>query len=68
MGSPAQLFASFVISAIGAAYFVYGRRQAKFVPLICGVALCVYPYFVDGWLWLCVIGGALMAAPFLVDF
>jgi len=64
----AQLFFSLVVSAIGAAYFVYGKRQTKFVPLICGFVLCVYPYFVDSWLWLCAIGGALMAAPFFVDF
>ena len=64
----AQLFVSLLVSAIGAAYFVYGKRQTKFAALICGIALCVYPYFVDSWLWMCVIGGALMAIPFLVDF
>ena len=56
------------MSAIGAAYFVYGKRQAKFVALFCGIALCIYPYFVDGWLWLCGIGAVLMALPFLIDF
>jgi hypothetical protein len=38
------------------------------VPLIAGMALCVYPYFVDSMLWLCVIGAALLAAPFVIDF
>jgi hypothetical protein len=28
----------------------------------------VYPYFVDGVVWLLVVGAALMAAPFVVDF
>jgi hypothetical protein len=32
------------------------------------MALCVYPYFVDSVAWLVVIGAALMAAPFLIDF
>ena len=68
MPSPGLLFASFLVSAIGAAYFIYGKRQAKYVALTCGIALCVYPYFVDSWLWLCVIGAALIAAPFIVDF
>lgn len=54
--------------AIGMGYFIYGKRQAKFVPLLSGMMLCVYPYFVTGALWLVLIGVALMAAPFMVDF
>jgi hypothetical protein len=49
-------------------YFIYGKRQAKFVPLIAGMILCVYPYFVQGVVWLVLIGLAVMAAPFLIDF
>ena len=54
--------------AIGVGYFMYGKRQAKFVPLIAGMMLCVYPYFVDGTIWLVLVGVVLMAAPFLIDF
>lgn len=54
--------------AFGVAYFVYGRRQMKFVPIIAGVLLCIYPYFVEGWVWLVGIGVALLAAPFVIDF
>jgi hypothetical protein len=54
--------------AIGVGYFMYGKRQTKFVPLLAGMALCVYPYFVDSALWLVVIGAVLLAAPFVVDF
>lgn len=54
--------------AIGVGYFIYGKRQAKFVPLIAGMLLCVYPYFVDGVWWLLIIAAVLMAAPFLIDF
>ena len=54
--------------AIGVGYFMYGKRQTKFVPLIAGVALCSYSYFVDGWVWLCVVGALLAAAPFIFDF
>lgn len=50
------------------AYIVYGKRQAKFAPIIAGIALGVYAYFVDGWLWLSVIGAVLAALPFVVDF
>jgi hypothetical protein len=33
------------------AYFVYGKRQTKFTPMIAGVMLCIYPYFIDSLLW-----------------
>ena len=57
-----------ITGALGVAYIVYGRRQTKFVPLIAGVFLCAYPYFIDSLVWLCVIGALLLAAPFVIDF
>jgi len=54
--------------ALGVAYIVYGRRQVKFVPVIAGVLLCAYPYFIDSVVWLCVVGALLLAAPFVIDF
>ncbi len=36
--------------------------------MIAGVMLCVYPYFIDSFLWLCVVGGLLLIAPFAIDF
>ena len=52
----------------GVAYFVYGKRQAKLVPLIAGILLCIYPYFFDSVLWLSVVGLLLLAAPFVIDY
>ena len=66
--TPATLAIGIFAGAIGVGYFIYGKRQTKFVPLIAGMALCVYPYFVDSVLWLVVIGAVLLAAPFLIDF
>jgi hypothetical protein len=63
-----NLLFGIVSGALGVAYIVYGRRQTKFVPLIAGIALCVYTYFVDNWVWLCIIGVLLLVAPFLIDF
>jgi hypothetical protein len=63
-----SLLIGILTGAIGVGYFIYGKRQTKFVPLLAGMALCVYPYFVDSVWWLVVIGAALMAAPFVVDF
>ena len=63
----ATLYFSIVTSALGMAYIVYGRRQSKIVPVVAGVVLCFYTYFVDGWLWLCIVGAALALAPFVLD-
>ena len=54
--------------AIGVAYFIYGKRQARFVPLIAGMLLCVYPYFVASVPLMLAVGAALIAAPFFIDF
>lgn len=68
MPSPSQLFVGLLAGAIGVGYFVYGKREGRFAPMLSGIALCIYPYLVASTLWLCVIGAALLAAPFLVDF
>lgn len=55
------LFGSF-----GLGYFVYGRKQKAVVPLVCGIALMVFPYFVTSTLLLVSIGGALLALPYFL--
>jgi hypothetical protein len=64
----ANLFFGIVTGALGLAYIVYGKRQTKFVPLIAGILLCAYSYFITSWIWLCVVGAALLVAPFIIDF
>ena len=63
-----SLFIGILTGAIGMGYFIYGKRQAKYAPMIAGVLLCVYPYFTESLLWLSVIGVVLLVAPFLIDF
>ena len=57
-----------VTGAFGMAYFIYGKRQARYAPMLCGMILCVYPYVVTSTLWQCLIGLGLIVAPFLLDF
>ena len=68
MPSGTTLLIGMIAGVFGVAYFVYGKRQAKLAPLIAGVALCVYPYFIESVVWLCVVGVVLLAAPFVVDY
>jgi len=62
-----SLVVGFIAGVFGMAYFVYGKRQRKITATIAGVVLCVYPYFIDSLLWLCVVGGLLLIAPFAID-
>jgi hypothetical protein len=68
MPAPARLFIGLIAGAIGVGYFVYGKKQSRFAPMLAGVALCVYPYLVESTIGLCLIGAVLLAVPFFVDF
>ena len=62
----ASLWLGMLFGAIGLGFFVYGRRQRAPIPLVCGIGLMVFPYFVSiGW-WMVGIGAALMAVPYFV--
>ena len=61
--SAASIFWGFLFGAVGLGFFVYGKKQRAVVPLVCGVALMVCPYFVSDATLLVVIGLALIAIP-----
>jgi len=68
LGPATSLTLSAIFGAIGAGYFLYGKKEAKASALICGFALMVYPWFVDS-LWATLLWGALfLALPFFVSF
>ena len=52
--------------SIGLGFFMYGRKQKAVVPLICGLALMIFPYFVANTILLVVIGAVLIAVPYFV--
>ena len=55
-----------MFSSIGLGFFIYGRKQKVAMPLICGIALMVYPYFVSNNALLIAIGAVLIAIPYFV--
>ncbi len=53
--------------AVGTAYLVYGKKTTNLPFVFAGVALMVYPYFIDsGWL-IALIGLVIAAVPFALD-
>ena len=63
----ASLLWGLLFSSIGFGYFLYGKKQHSVVPLLCGITLMVYPYFVSGNVLIVVIGSALSAIPYFIQ-
>jgi len=55
----AKLFAWTIFGGIGFIAFVYGKKQESFPPLIVGISLLVFPYFIKSTLWLYIVGSGL---------
>jgi hypothetical protein len=55
-----------LFSSIGLGFFAYGRKQGRVVPLVCGVALMIFPYFLSSSIPILIIGTVLIAVPYFV--
>jgi hypothetical protein len=64
VGSEASLLWGVVFGAVGLAYFVYGKKQQRFIPLLCGIGLIAFPYFMSNTIHLVVVGLALSVIPY----
>ncbi|MBW3530134.1 hypothetical protein [Shewanella sp. NKUCC06_TVS] len=64
--NPALLLWSLVFSLFGLGFFTYGKRQVAPIPLVVGITLMLYPYFVSNLILLVCIGIALIALPYFV--
>jgi hypothetical protein len=62
--STSLLLWGLLFGSVGFGYFLYGKKQAAVVPLVCGIALMIFPYFVSNTLILVVVGIALAALPY----
>ena len=59
-----RLFLGVFFSSFGLAYFIYGRKQQAIIPLLCGIALMAYPYFVTNMIIFILLGIVLLGLPF----
>jgi len=55
-----------LFGSIGLGLFVYGKRQRAVVPLVCGLALMIFPYFISSTILLVGIGVVLTAIPYFI--
>jgi hypothetical protein len=62
----ASLLWGVLFGSIGLGFFIYGKKQRQVVPLVCGVAMMIFPYFVSGNVLTVIVGVALMAIPYFL--
>ncbi|HPE71717.1 MAG TPA: hypothetical protein PK018_06035 [Candidatus Competibacter sp.] len=55
-----------LFGSIGLGYFLYGKKQRAVVPLVCGLALMVVPYFISSTALLVMVGAVLSGIPYFV--
>jgi len=57
-----------LFGSIGLGFLIYGRKQRAVVPLVCGLGLIIFTYFVTNTILIVAIGVALMAIPYFFRF
>jgi hypothetical protein len=61
-----SLLSAVIISCIGLGCFRYGKVAGKFYPLVAGIVMFIYPYFVPSPFWMWVIEAALLALLYVL--
>ena len=61
-----SIIAMVIFSVIGIGYLTYGKKSQQLLMVICGIALMGYSYFVDGTVYIILIGVGLSALPFIL--
>ena len=62
-----SVIAMVVFSIIGLGYMSYGKKSQQLLMVICGIGLMGYSYFIDGTLYIILVGLALSALPFVLS-
>ncbi|CAK8712214.1 MAG: hypothetical protein CDV28_10251 [Candidatus Electronema aureum] len=62
----ATLLWGVLFGSIGVGFFMYGKKQQAAIPLISGIVLMIFPYFVSNVALLVIIGVIFTALPFLI--
>jgi hypothetical protein len=60
------LLSGLFISCLGAGLFLYGKATVKFFPLIAGILMSIYPFFISSVPLLWTITGAICVVLFLL--
>lgn len=59
------IFAGIIFGSIGVVAFLYGKKQSEWKPMVIGIALMAYPYFISNPILQWVIGVLLTLMLFI---
>jgi len=65
--STSALLWGILFGSVGLGFFMYGKKQKAVVPLLCGLGLMTFPYFVANPILLVAIGVVLIALPYFIS-
>ncbi|MDH3342308.1 MAG: hypothetical protein OEM07_01140 [Gammaproteobacteria bacterium] len=66
MGDTAVLLWGVFFGGIGLGFFIYGKKQKAIIPLLTGILLFIFPYFITDVYVLVITGFAIMLLPYFV--
>jgi hypothetical protein len=66
MFSTSFLFASLILGSVGVGYFIYGKRQGSWSPMVAGVLMITTSYFVSSALLMSLICAGLMVGVYML--
>jgi hypothetical protein len=66
MSNTSTLMWGVIFGSIGLGFFVYGKRQKAAIPLLSGIGLMVFPYFISNPYILVLFGIVLIALPYFI--
>jgi hypothetical protein len=55
-----------IFGSIGFGFFVYGKKQKAIIPLLSGIGLIIFPYFISNVFILVITGIVFVALPFFI--
>ena len=66
MNSTSTLMWGMIFGAIGVGFFIYGKKQKAVIPLLSGIVLIVFPYFISNIYIMILSGIVLVALPYFI--
>lgn len=66
MDNASTIMWGLIFGSIGLGFFVYGKKQKVVTPLLCGMGLMVFPYFVSNLTIMMLFGLVLIALPYFI--
>jgi hypothetical protein len=66
MNDVSTLMWGIIFGSIGLAFFVYGKKQKAIIPMLSGMGLMVFPYFISNIYLMILSGIVLIALPYFI--